>query len=306
MEITRYVLAPGIILVAGLLASVIYYCINRRHYLKNRILMRKIYYLVILLTVLVLFALKEFPFTTTPELIGFVIAVIIIDLMVFQTPDITKFMTHELKQEELAETIEKNEGSIQVLTEKIICVNEVMPKASQPWEVDSFDFSYDAYEDYLLNYLKAYTNRFNINIFSYYVESSEDESVFVRNVKDAYTKISKDHEFSVRGIGMRRKRLLQILTSGGNVEVFENGRPYVIFSYFGEYYNFIFVITSKDNSHVGGADASLLLNMMYMLDYWLLSKEDELVERDEYDDFEANDEEYSPIMAEPVDNEEEV
>lgn len=309
MEITRYIVVPGILLIIGLLSTVIYYYFNRKSYLQNRVLLRKIYYFVVILTGLILVGLEKFPFTTTAELVGFVVGVIVIDLMVFQTPDITKFMSHELKQEQLAETIEKNEGSIQVLTEKILCVNKVMPKASQPWEVDSFDFSYDAYEEYLLSYLRAYTNQFNINIFSYYVESSPDEAVFVKNVRSAYDKIKKDHDFSVRGIGMRRKRLLKILTDGGNVEVFEHGRPYVIFSYFGEYYNFIFVITSKDDSHVGGVDASLLLNMMYMLDYWLLSNEHDLVDNpDEEDDFDWNTdiEEGGDVPTETVENEDEV
>lgn len=277
MLVTWYTVLILSVLILGLAFSVGLYIWSREFYLKHRVVIRKTYYCLIVIIGFFLWAFDAFPVSKIEELIALVISVVIIDLFVFQTPDITKFMSHELKQEELVQTINKNRGTFIELSEKLIRVNETMPKSNAPWQVDEFDFSYEKYEEFVLSYLKAFTSTFELDLYSYYVESSAESNVFVTNIQSAYEKIRKDHDFSIRGVGMRKRQLIKTLVDGENIEIIEKECSYVLFPYFGEYYNLLFVISSKKGGDVTGADASLLLNMLYTFDMWLISKEDEFL-----------------------------
>lgn len=273
MNITNGFYISITILLIMLGISIVYYGISRKHYLMHRTLLRKIYYFTVLAVTLFLVYQNIFPFLTSVGIIGFTIAIIVIDLMIIQTPDITKFMSHELKQEEYTDQIEKNEGNVQLLTDKIIKFHDMMPKPSSPWIMeDEFDFSPNGYENSMKQYLRDYTEKFNINLFSYHVNSSDDKDVFKENLKKQYLLIMKHQHLSTRAVGMRNKDAIEKLLSGNNakeIEIFHDGQTIVIFPYFGEYYNFIMVITSRNGVPVGGVDAALLLSLMYTFDSWL-------------------------------------
>lgn len=274
MNITTGFTVIGYMLLFVLALSTFFHFWNRKSYLKNRTLIRKVYYLLVITSTYYLFLQDSFPFQTTTGIVGFVIGVIVIDLMVLQTPDITKFMSHELKQEEYTDRIEKNEGNVQLLTEKILKTHEMMPKPSEPWWMeDEFDFSPEGYENSMKQYLDRYTDAFDINLFSYFVESSAEQDVFSNNLKEKYRLIKKHQELKTRTVGMRDRDAVAKLVTARNIEIFNDGQTTVIFPYFGEYYNFILVITGRNGVHVGGADAALLLNLMYTFDAWLLSNE---------------------------------
>ncbi|MGE9214802.1 type II toxin-antitoxin system SpoIISA family toxin [Exiguobacterium aurantiacum] len=274
MNITTGVATIGYILLIVLALSIFFYFWNRKSYLKNRTLIRKIYYLFAIVSTFHLFLYDVFPFPSTTGFVGFVIGMIVIDLMVLQTPDITKFMSHELKQEEYTDRIEKNEGNVQLLTEKILKTHDMMPKPSEPWWMeDEFDFSHEGYESSMKQYLQRYTDEFDINLFSYYVPSAEEQDVFTDNLKEKYRMIKNHQELKTRTVGMRDRDAVAKLVTARNIEIFNDGQTTVIFPYFGEYYNFILVITGRNGVHVGGADAALLLNLMYTFDTWLLSNE---------------------------------
>lgn len=277
MPVTWYTICTLSLLLSGLAFSIGLYIWNREFYLKHRVGIRKIYYGLIAITGFFLWAFNAFPVTEIKGLIALLIGIIIIDLFVFQTPDITKFMSHELKQEELVQTLNKNRGTFIELSQKLIKVNEIMPKSNVPWQVENFDFSYEKYEEFVLSYLKTFTSTFELDLYSYYVESSSENNIFVTNIQLAYEKIRKDHDFSIRGVGMRKSQVIKTLVNGENIEIIGNECTYVLFPYFGEYFNSLFVISSKKGGDVTGADASLLLNLLYTFDMWLLSNEDDLL-----------------------------
>lgn len=274
MNITTGFTVIGYMILLVLALSTFFHFWNRKSYLKNRTLIRKVYYLLVITSTYYLFLQDSFPFQTTTGIVGFVIGVIVIDLMLLQTPDITKFMSHELKQEEYTDRIEKNEGNVQLLTEKILKTHEMMPKPSEPWWMeDEFDFSPEGYDNSMKQYLERYTGAFDINLFSYFVESSAEQDVFSNNLKEKYRLIKEHQELKTRTVGMRDRDAVAKLVTARNIEIFNDGQTTVIFPYFGEYYNFILVITGRNGVHVGGADAALLLNLMYTFDAWLLSNE---------------------------------
>lgn len=278
LEVNLYTVLTLLILLVGIASSVVLYIWNREFYLKHRTGIRKIYYSYIVIIGASLWTFGSITINGINELIALVIGVVIIDLFVYQTPDITKFMSNELKQEELVQTINKNRGTFIELSEKLIKVNETMPKSKAQWQLDEFDFSSEKYEEFVSSYLKTFTSTFGLDLYSYYVQSSDDDSVFVSNIENVYEIIREEHDFSIRGVGMRKRQVIKTLKDGENIEIIGKECTYVLFPYFGEYYNLLFVISSKKGGDVTGADASLLLNMLYTLDNWLISNEDELIE----------------------------
>ncbi len=267
------------ILLVGIAFSIGLYIWNREYYLKHRVAIRKIYYGVVVVISFFLWAFNVFPNVGAKleYLVALVISVIVIDLFVFQTPDITRFMSNELKQESLVESINKNRGTFIELSEKLIKVNEMMPKSEQKWHLEEFQFTPEKYEEFVLSYLRNFASSFHLDVYSYMVESSHDENVFQGNIESAYEEIRKDHDFTLRGVGMRKKQVIKTLLEGENIEILEKEGSSVLFPYFGEYYNLLFVVSSRKSSEVTGADASLMLNMLYTFDMWLLSEEDEFL-----------------------------
>lgn len=278
MEANWYMITIFSILLLGIAFSIGLYIWSREFYLKHRVAIRKIYYGVVVATSFFLWAFNVFPNVGAKfeYLIALVISVVVIDLFVFQTPDITKFMSNELKQESLVESINKNRGTFIELSEKLIKVNEMMPKSELKWHLEEFEFTPEKYEEFVLSYLKNFTSSFQLDLYSYMVESSTEEKIFQKNIEAAYETIRKDHSFTLRGAGMRKQQVTKMLLDGGNIEILENECSSVLFPYFGEYYNILFVVSSRKTSEVTGADASLLLNLLYTFDLWLLSHEDEL------------------------------
>lgn len=287
MEATWYMILIFMMLLLGIAFTIGLYIWSREFYLKHRVAIRKIYYGVIVSSSFFLWAFNVFPNIgkDLKDWVALVISVVIIDLFVFQTPDITKFMSNELKQESLVESINKNRGTFIELSEKLIKVNQTVPKNMSDWHMDEFHFTPEKYEESVLSYLKNFASTFQLDVYSYMVESSPDEEEFKRNVTTAYNEIMKDHSLTLRGVGMRKNQAIKTILEGENIEIIESDGSSVLFPYFGEYYNLLFLISSRKKNEVTGADASLMLNLLYTFDLWLQANEEELLSpSDEVDD----------------------
>jgi hypothetical protein len=289
LEANWYMISIFSVLLVGISFSIGLYIWSREYYLKHRVAIRKIYYGLVIAVSFFLWAFNVFPNVGAKldYLVALVISVIVIDLFVFQTPDITRFMSNELKQESLVESINKNRGTFIELSEKLIKVNEMMPKSEQKWHLDEFQFTPEKYEEFVLSYLRNFASSFHLDVYSYMVEPSPDENIFQENIESAYEEIRKDHDFTLRGVGMRKKQVIKTLLEGENIEILEKESSSVLFPYFGEYYNLLFVVSSRKSSEVTGADASLMLNMLYTFDMWLLSEEDEFLSSESENDDES-------------------
>lgn len=290
MEVTWYTILIFSILLLGIAFSVGLYIWSREFYLKYRVAIRKIYYGMIVLSSFFLWVFNKFPDVgeNLQHLIALVISVVVIDLFVFQTPDITKFMSNELKQEGLVESINKNRGTFIELSEKLIKVNQTMPKSMLDWHIDEFEFSPENYEEAVLSYLSDFTVTFQLDLYSYMVEASPDEEEFKKNVTTAYKEIMKDHDLTLRKVGMRETQAIKTILEGENIEILESEYSSVLFPYFGEYYNLLFLVSSRKNSEVTGADASLMLNLLYTFDLWLQANKEELLSYDDEEDNEPD------------------
>ncbi|WP_442637903.1 type II toxin-antitoxin system SpoIISA family toxin [Rossellomorea marisflavi] len=294
MEPSWYMIVIFSVILLGILVSVGLYIWNKKFYLKNMVAIRKGYYSLIVVASFILWISGAFPSVGEKfqHLIALVISIVVIDIFIFQTPEVTKFLSNELKPDSLVETITKNRDTFIDLSDKLIAVNEIMPKSQQKWHVEigeekgEFNFSLEKFDNFVLSYLNNFGSRFKMEIYSYTVISTENENEFIESIENAYDEIVEEHDFTHRDLGMRKKRAISTLSEGKNIEVFSGENSAVIFPYFGEYYNFIYVIRSRAGKDVTGADASLLLNMLYTFDLWLLSEEDEFTGQESEEDWE--------------------
>lgn len=283
MAANWYMILIFTLILLGIGFSIGLYIWNREFYLKHRVAIRKIYYGVVIVSSFLLWVFGVFPDVgdNSQHLIAIVISIIVIDLFVFQTPDITKFMSNELKQEGLVESINKNRGTFIELSEKLIKVNQIVPKNLSDWHMTDFEFTPEKYEETVLSYLRSFASSFQLEVYSYLVQSTPDENEFKKNVTASYRQILRDHKLSLKGIGMRSNQAIKTILAGENIEIIEGDSTSVLFPYFGEYYNLIFYVSSRKKSEVTGADASLMLNLLYTFDLWLQANADEFFYQDQ-------------------------
>lgn len=286
MDVTWYMIVILSILLIGIAFTIGLYIWSREFYLKHRVAIRKVYYGCVVTSAFCLWVSGVFPDVRNnlQHLIALVISIVIIDLFVFQTPDITKFMSNELKQEGLIENINKNRGTFIELSEKLIRVNQLMPKNLSDWIMDDFEFTPGKYEEAVLSYLGQFAADFRLDVYAYMVEADPDESEFKKNITNAYKQVMDDHKLSLRGVGMRENRAINTMLEGKNIEIIDGECSSVLFPYFGEYYNFLFLVSSRQKVEVTGADASLMLNLLCTFDLWLQSNEDEFWPHNEEED----------------------
>lgn len=286
MEANRLVVVIFGLLLVVLLLSIFGYGYNRPLYLKHRIIIRKVYYWLVLLISLILFASGNFPFDSVTQLTAFAIAIVIIDLFVFQTPDITSFMSSELKQEELEKDVVRKSQTVENLTNKLFTVNDSMNLLYDGWQLNDFNYSFENYTKNLEKYLETFCVEFGMNLYMYKIEINENEDEFRNNIKVTYNKMIKELNFSVRDIGMTEEKAVRTLEKGVNIEVIEKSGMHVLLPYY-SHLNLLVVVSTRPKIQVetsaseskvtpkgiiiNGADASILLMLMNAFDLWLLS-----------------------------------
>lgn len=235
--------------------------------------MRKLYYSIILITGFIAYATADFPVSTPAGLGILVVLVVFIDLAIFQTPDITKFMNQEFKHEEIEQTFHKHEGMVALQGTKLMVINQIIRQVKEDWVTDDINMTHDEYEEFVRRYLRDFTDTFEMGLLTYYVPSSNDATEFKRKLDETYTKIRDKFKFDIRAVGMRKRQVINRLENGNSIIIIEKDTSYAIvpFSPRNHSYNFIFVIhTMKGNGDtLNETDAALVTNMLYMLEMWM-------------------------------------
>lgn len=263
-------ISAGLVL-ALLVVSIVLYYWHQKVYFKYRIFMRKLYYSVVLITGFIAYAMGDFPVSTPAELGILVVLVVFVDLAIFQTPDITKFMNQEFKHEEVEETVHKREDMVALQGMKLMVVNQIIRKVKEEWLADDIDMTHEEYEDFVRTYLENFTNEFDMGLLTYYVPSSDDSTAYKNDLDDTYSKIREKFKFDIRSVGMRKRQVINRLESGNSIIIIEKDSSYAIvpFSPRNFSYNFIFVVHTKNGETLNETDAALVTNMLYMLEMWM-------------------------------------
>ena len=289
MEASQLVIGVFAFLLITLFISIVGYGMDRTFYLTHRIILRKVYYWLALLITLILFGSGNFPFNSVSQFTAFAFALVLIDLFVFQTPDVKSLMTSELKQEELEEDVVQKSQTVENLTNKLFTVNYLMNLLQGDWKLTDFDYSFEKYTRNLEKFLEKFCIESGMNLYLYEIEKDEHKDEFRENIKFAYREMVAEMKFSVRDVGIREDKAVQTLEEGGSIEVIEKNGMHVLLPYY-SHLNLLVVVSTRPKLQqetgegesekltaskevtINGADASILLMLMNAFDLWLLSK----------------------------------
>lgn len=309
MEKTRLTIAVVSICLFFLLGSIPMYIFFREFYINNRVAIRKSFYGLILIFVSILWLYDSFPFTSVSELTIFVVSVVIIDLMIFQTPDITKFLSNELRHEQVAETINENRGgAYEDLLTKLNKMNELIEKNEEMFQTSISDFTVPInYVNFVNSYLEEFIQNSLAKFYIYYIEI--EDSNYVEGIEKAYDKVNKKFDFSYSQLGMRKHILIQKLSEGLSVEVMpkrksifseikeifkseelsESAESYMLFVYSGEYHSLLFLLVSDQEFGATGANTPVIQNLLRSADTWIQKQNFKEEQREEVGVLETSD-----------------
>ncbi|WP_114167056.1 type II toxin-antitoxin system SpoIISA family toxin [Exiguobacterium sp. TNDT2] len=286
MEKTRLTITIVVIGLLFLLSTIPIYMFQREFYINNRVAIRKFFYGVILLGV-VLWIFDNFPFETVPELTIFLVSVIIIDLMIFQTPDITKFLTNELKHEQVEETFDKNRGAYEDLLSKLNKMNEVIEDNEEFFQTEVMDFTDpENYVSFINDYLEDFIQESTAKSYIYYIDP---DVPLIQGIESAYNEVYKQFPFTYSQLGMRKSHFFKKLAEGSSIEIMkqppftfsttknffgrnkltESSESYMFFVYSGEYHSLLFLLASNQEFGATGANTPIIQNLLRTADMWI-------------------------------------
>lgn len=309
MEKTWLTTTVVVICLLFLLITIPVYIFRREYYINNRVAIRKSFYGLILIFVSFLWLCDSFPFTSVSELTIFLISVIMIDLMIFQTPDITKFLSNELRHEQVEETFNENRGgAYEDLLAKLNKMNELIEKNEEMFQTSISDFTVPInYVDFVNSYLEEFIQSSLAKFYVYYIEI--EDSNYVQGIEKAYDKVNEKFDFSYSQLGMRKHHLIQKLSEGLSIEVMpkrksifseikdifkseelsESAESYMLFVYSGEYHSLLFLLVSNQEFGATGANTPVIQNLLRSADTWIQKQNFKEEQREEDDALEPSD-----------------
>lgn len=288
MEKTALTVGFIIFCLIFLIVTIPIYMFWREFYINNRVALRKFFYGIVLVFVATLWYQDKFPFVSVPELTIFLVSLIIIDLMIFQTPDITKFLANELKHEQVEETFDENRGgAYEDLLSKLNKMNEVIEYNEEHFQTRITDFSNPTnYINFINDYLEDFIQGSSAKSYIYYIDS---ENSLLEGIERAYNKVDEHFSFSYIQLGMRKHRFLKKLAEGLSVEIMtqspqffsnivdalavkkqtESAESYMLFVYSGEYHSVLFLLASNQEFGATGANTPIIQNLLRSADMWI-------------------------------------
>lgn len=255
-----------------ILGSIFFYFFQKKLYLNYRIFIRKLYYGLIFSFGFLLYIENVFPVNTLAELSILMVIIVVVDLSIFQTPDITKFMSQEFKHQEIEQTFHENEDLVIHFGLKLNNVNQIITELKEVSPADNIKWTRLAYEELLTSYLSSFGGNFKMKIFPYYIESSEDNEEFKSKIEEAYTKIKGTFNFGLKSVGMRKRSVINRLEDGNSIIIIDKENSYAIVPYFPKNisYNYLIALTSENEYTIlNETDAALITNMLFTLETWL-------------------------------------
>lgn len=250
-------------------------------YVENQQFLRKVFYFVFITFLIFETGFKEIDITDWKTLSVFVIFSVFIDLTIFQTPSITKFLNAEFQESNyVVKTIQKNEEALEYTNKKVQNLTEVISKTPLYFEDKDFVTNWRKYKEELIEYLNLYTDtfQFNIAIFGFKLIESEEEltpeieKVF-NKVEICYNKSINDSEW--------RDELIKNLSDGQAINFINKGedkesvhnrdfkKDIWIVPFYGESYNMLIGLRST-GIELNGVDASHILNLAKIFDWHMI------------------------------------
>ncbi|MGB6406712.1 MAG: type II toxin-antitoxin system SpoIISA family toxin [Planococcus donghaensis] len=258
----NYVAVMGVYLFLTLLVFII----STSQYFLHMISFRKGFYFTFL-GIITLALIENFlnptDWLTLLQLAG---VAVFIDLTLFQTPGISKIWNTELNKEEhsLKRLIEndrqvRNNSTKAVEFHRVITGNIFDSHSPQNWS---------EYEEVLFRYYSEYIKDLGLRVQLFQLEFKPVENIYI-NIDSTFDKMLKYH--SIQPLRNRKLKEYIATLQGGNEVIIQSDLDeiIVIAPFFGSEYGFLLSIVGKGEIEANQIDASYLLNIAYINEWYI-------------------------------------
>lgn len=260
---------------------IIYIGVKPDKYVENQQFLRKVFYFVFITFLIFETGFKEIDITDWKTLSVFVIFSVFIDLTIFQTPSITKFLNAEFQESNyVVKTIQKNEEALEYTNKKVQNLTEVISKTPLYFEDKDFVTNWRKYKEELIEYLNLYTDTFQFHIAIFGFKLIESEEELTPEIEKVFNKVEICYNKSISDAEWRNE-LTKNLSDGQAINFINKGedkesvhnrdfkKDIWIVPFYGESYNMLIGLRST-GIELNGIDASHILNLAKIFDWHMI------------------------------------
>lgn len=249
------------VVIIYLIMSTIFYWINDLKFSLCLNKLRKTFYLSAILGAVLCILNGYISTDDWKKLIYYTVAMVVVDIAVFETPSISKFANAEFKSNEIMSKItSENERTFDIIENKQKVFLSIIQEAECYFEqqnVGSIKI-FDEYKKELLEYLNEYTNIFQIKVYMYEVDYSNDTKL-IKSIKEVLENIIIKNSLKIRkGIIDRISKNISM----GQIQKLDS-KIHLIPIFSGEY-SYIILISGED---IIDTD---IMNVLYMVNIFLI------------------------------------
>lgn len=270
-----------IVVLLFIVCTLLYFWMNTDGYVENMQSIRKTYYVLFVFAVTVGILLEEIKIDDWQMILQLGALFVFIDIAVFQTPDVLKIWNTEFQHSNyIRKTIRKNEEVLGYNAQKVKNFTKVILESNNHFSNVENTNTWELYEKEIKSYLKRYADTFQFQVSVFGFEINQNEDRLKENVYSAFEQVEMCYNYTILDKDWRGK-LVGDLISGNSVQLsqkVEDKKPTTedlrkkafIVAYYGENYNMLIGINSSNNVDVDGIDASHILNLANIFDWYMV------------------------------------
>ncbi|MGK7377532.1 type II toxin-antitoxin system SpoIISA family toxin [Planococcus sp. 1R117A] len=253
-----------------LMVTFVIFLFKTETYYNNLLSFRKGFYLFFVSLLCILLIDQTIAVSDWQLLLQLAGAAIFLDLALFQTPDITKIWNAEFKQGEYTlKTLSENKRILRNNTTKVLAFHNVVAYTDNHLVSINPPENWAEYQERLRTYFSEYTDKMQLQVHLREVDTTTDDDELKRSMNQSLTDIIRYHGMQSVDVEQQEQWITR-LDDGHEVEITSDlGETIVVMPYFGYHYNFLLSVVGKGEIKANGVDASHLMNMAYILDWWL-------------------------------------
>ncbi|WP_462411387.1 type II toxin-antitoxin system SpoIISA family toxin [Neobacillus sp. Marseille-QA0830] len=250
-----------------LLVVLAYYWTNSKGYYNNLGRIRRTFYTIYLLFMIFGYISGKIDYTNWKLLTQLSALALFVDLAVFQNPNILKIWNTELKHDdEVREALLESKKVILKNSKKVEKFSQVIQQTDVYFDNKPLPTNMNEYKEQVKAYFELYSNVMDFSTSFFMFETPFTEEEKKQSIQRQIRDISSRHaiEFSTK---KEDKEAMLNSFSVGETLILKEGELIAI-PYFGDFYSMIVTIESK-NGVVDGIDASHILNMLVIFDWYM-------------------------------------
>lgn len=250
-----------------LLIVLAYYWMNSKGYHNNLGRIRRTFYTMYLLLMAIGVISGKVDLKEWKLLTEITALVVFVDLAVFQCPNILKIWSAEFKHEdEVREALNDSKQMILKSAKKVEKFSQVIQFTDLHFENRPIPSSREEYQQQLAEYLKLYSSTFGFVLSYFLFDSPTSEEQKKNNIQAQIQNISMRHAINFSSDAEEKEKMIQSFSNGETKIIKEE--KLIAIPYFGDFYSMI-ITMETDSVAVDGIDASHILNMLNIFDWYM-------------------------------------